>query len=105
VGALLPCLLYGVILGPCSFAFLAPMIGISFSAGSASWTFGASLMAVFALGHCGTIVAAGTAGDRVRFLLEKKGLATAALWVKRACGLIVAGAGLLEALRAFGVNI
>jgi cytochrome c-type biogenesis protein len=104
-GALLLGLLYGVILGPCSFAFLAPMIGIAFSAGSASWTFGASLMAVFALGHCGTIVAAGTAGDRVRFLLEKKGLATAALWVKRACGLIVAGAGLLQALRAFGMNI
>lgn len=104
-GALLLGLLYGLILGPCSFAFLAPMIGIAFSAGSASWAFGASLMAVFALGHCGTIIAAGTAGDRVRFLLEKKGLATAAVWVKRACGLLVAGAGLLEALRAFGAGI
>jgi cytochrome c-type biogenesis protein len=98
-------LMYGLILGPCSFAFLAPMIGIAFSAGSTSWAFGASLMAVFAIGHCGTIVAAGTAGDRVRFLLEKKGLATAATWIKRACGLVVVGAGLLEALRAFGVSI
>jgi cytochrome c-type biogenesis protein len=104
-GALLLGLLYGLILGPCSFAFLAPMIGIAFSAGSSSWAFGASLMAVFAVGHCGTIVAAGTAGDRIRFLLEKKGFTAAAIWVKRACGLIVAGAGLLQALRAFGVSI
>jgi cytochrome c-type biogenesis protein len=81
------------------------MIGIAFSAGSSSWAFGASLMAVFAVGHCGTIVAAGTAGDRIRFLLEKKGFAAAAVWVKRACGLIVAGAGLLQALRAFGVSV
>jgi len=105
LGALTLGLLYGLILGPCSFAFLAPMIGIAFSAGSSSWAFGASLMAVFAIGHCGTIVAAGTAGDRVRFLLEKKGLATAATWAKRACGLVVVGAGLLEALRAFAVSI
>ena len=104
-GALLLGLLYGLILGPCSFAFLAPMIGIAFSAGSSSWAFGASLMAVFAVGHCGTIVAAGTAGDRIRFLLEKKGFTAAAIWVKRACGLIVAGAGLLQALRAFGVSV
>ena len=104
-GALLLGLVYGLILGPCSFAFLAPMIGIAFSAGSTAWAFGASLMAVFAIGHCGTIVAAGTAGDRLRFLLEKKGFTAAAIWVKRACGLIVAGAGLLEALRAFGVSV
>ncbi len=104
-GALVLGLLFGVILGPCSFAFLAPMIGIAFAAGGQSWGYGAALMSAFALGHCGTIAAAGTAGDRLRFLLEKKGLAAAGLWVKRACGLIVVGVAIVQGLRAFGVRI
>jgi cytochrome c-type biogenesis protein len=105
LGALVLGLAYGVILGPCSFAFLAPMVGIAFSAGSAAWMFGASLMAAYALGHCGAIVAAGTLGDRLRFLLEGKGWQTAAAWVKRTCGFLVVAAGIIQALRAFGVGI
>jgi cytochrome c-type biogenesis protein len=105
IGALVLGLVYGVVLGPCSFAFLAPMVGIAFSAGSASWMFGASLMAVYALGHCGAIQAAGTLGDRLCFLLENKGWQGAAAWVKRACGLAVAGAGILQALRALGMGV
>lgn len=104
-GALLLGLLYGVILGPCSFAFLSPMIGIAFAAGAASWGYGAALMAAFALGHCGTIAAAGTAGDRIRFLLERRGLAVAGTWVKRACAVAVIGIGVIQGLRALGVKV
>jgi cytochrome c-type biogenesis protein len=105
IGALVLGLAFGVVLGPCSFAFLAPMVGIAFTAGSASLMFGASLMAVYALGHCGAIVMAGTLGDRLRFLLENKGWGTTATWVKRACGLAVVAAGIIQALRASGVNV
>jgi cytochrome c-type biogenesis protein len=104
-GAFVLGLVYGVILGPCSFAFLAPMIGIAFAAGTRQWGYGAGLMAVYALGHCSTIAAAGTAGDRIRYLLERKGLATAGTWVKRACGLVVVGVAVVQALRAFGARI
>jgi len=96
LGALALGLVYGVILGPCSFAFLAPMLGFVFSAGRAEIAYGASLMAFYALGHTVAIVAAGTFGDYVGRLLRKKGAGMAATWFKRILGAIVMIAGLLQ---------
>jgi len=95
-GALVLGLIYGVILGPCSFAFLAPMIGLVFSTGSSDLGFGIGLMAAFALGHCAAIVAAGTFGDAVRAFLARRGSGRAATWFKRACGAVVVVAGALQ---------
>jgi cytochrome c-type biogenesis protein len=96
LGALSLGLVYGVILGPCSFAFLAPMIGIAFSAGGNDLGFGIGLMAAFAIGHCSAIVAAGTFGDAVRALLARHGSGKAATWFKRACGALVVVAGTVQ---------
>ena len=95
-GALVLGLVYGVILGPCSFAFLAPMIGIVYSAGGGDLGFGIGLMAAFALGHCAAIVAAGTFGDAVRAFLSRRGSGAAATWFKRVCGAAVVVAGALQ---------
>jgi cytochrome c-type biogenesis protein len=95
-GALVLGLVYGVILGPCSFAFLAPMIGIAFSAGGGDSAFGIGLMAAFAVGHCAAIVAAGTFGDAVRAVLARRGSGAAATWFKRACGAAVVVAGIAQ---------
>ncbi len=97
-GALGLGLVYGLILGPCSFAFLAPMIGIAFSAGSSDLGFGIGLMAAFALGHCSAIVTAGTFGDAVRAMLARRGSGAAATWFKRACGAIVVVAGAIQVI-------
>ncbi|MCX7024289.1 MAG: hypothetical protein NT080_06685 [Spirochaetes bacterium] len=97
-GALILGLIYGVILGPCSFAFLAPMIGVVFQAGGADLGFGIGLMASFALGHCAAIIAAGTFGDAVRAFLARRGSGTAATWFKRACGAVVVVAGAAQLL-------
>jgi cytochrome c-type biogenesis protein len=96
LGALSLGLVYGVILGPCSFAFLAPMIGIAFSAGTNDLGFGIGLMAAFALGHCMAIVATGTFGDAVRAVLARRGSGIAATWFKRACGALVVTAGAIQ---------
>ncbi len=96
VGALILGLVYGVILGPCSFAFLAPMIGVAFAAGSSELGFGVGLMAAFALGHCAAIVAAGTFGDAVRAFLARRGSGAAATWFKRGCGALVVVAGIVQ---------
>jgi cytochrome c-type biogenesis protein len=96
LGALSLGLIYGVILGPCSFAFLAPMLGIVFSAGGGNLGFGIGLMAAFALGHCSAIVAAGTFGDALRAMLTRRGAGTAATWFKRACGALVVVAGISQ---------
>ncbi len=96
IGALTLGLVYGVILGPCSFAFLAPILGIVFQAGGAGLWFGIGLMAFFALGHCLAIVAAGTFGDAVRGFLARRGSGLAAIWFKRICGAGVVVAGVLQ---------
>ena len=95
-GAFLLGLVYGVILGPCSFAFLAPMLGFVFSAGRGEVAYGISLMVVYAIGHTLTIVAAGTFGDLVSAFLRGRGTGAGALWLKRACGVAVAVAGILQ---------
>jgi cytochrome c-type biogenesis protein len=96
LGALGLGLVYGVILGPCSFAFLAPMIGIAFSAGGSDIGFGIGLMASFAIGHCAAIVAAGTFGDAIRAMLARRGTGSAATWFKRGCGVLVVAAGAVQ---------
>ncbi|MCK7477113.1 MAG: cytochrome c biogenesis CcdA family protein [Candidatus Moduliflexus flocculans] len=96
LGALTLGLVYGVILGPCSFAFLAPMLGFVFSAGQGEVAYGAALMGFYAIGHTLAIVAAGTFGDYVGSLLRKKGAGAAATWFKRALGAIVVVAGIVQ---------
>lgn len=98
LGALVLGLVYGVILGPCSFAFLAPMLGFVFSAGQAEVAYGSGLMVFYAIGHTLAIVAAGTFGDYVGRLLRKKGAGTAATWFKRILGGIVVVAGIVQLL-------
>jgi cytochrome c-type biogenesis protein len=95
-GALTLGLVYGVVLGPCSFAFLAPMLGFVFSAGQGEVAYGVALMAFYAVGHTVAIVAAGTFGDFVGNLLRKQGAGTAVSWFKRALGAIVVVAGIAQ---------
>ncbi|MDP3178730.1 MAG: cytochrome c biogenesis protein CcdA, partial [Spirochaetaceae bacterium] len=91
-------LVYGVVLGPCSFSFLAPMIGFVFAAGSREVAYGAFLMTFYALGHTIAIVAAGGLGDIVGALLAKRGTGEAAVWFKRSLGALVVAAGVLQAV-------
>jgi cytochrome c-type biogenesis protein len=97
-GALTLGLVYGVILGPCSFAFLAPMLGFVFSAGRGEVAYGAFLMVFYAVGHTTAIVAAGTFGDFVGNLLRKKGAGRASTWFKRILGAVVVVAGIVQLL-------
>ena len=98
IGALILGLVYGVILGPCSFAFLAPMIGFVFAAGTSEVAYGAWLMTFYAIGHTVAIVAAGGLGDLVGAALRKKGTGVAATWFKRLLGGLVVLAGILQIL-------
>jgi cytochrome c-type biogenesis protein len=96
LGALFLGLVYGIVLGPCSFAFLAPMLGLVFSAGRSEIRFGIFLMILYAVGHTLAIIAAGTFGDYISGLLKKKGTGAAASWFKRACGAAVVLAGIYQ---------
>jgi cytochrome c-type biogenesis protein len=87
--ALLLGLVFGVALGPCSFAFLAPVIGIAFQAASTGAALPAGLFAAYAAGHCLVIVLAGSSMQLVRRSLRWNESSKGAVIVKRICGLLV----------------
>ncbi len=80
---------FGLALGPCTFAFMAPMLGIVFNLTAFDLLYGLLLLAAFGAGHCFVIVAAGTSSQwvqRIAKLNEKsKGITN----LRRLCGVLV----------------
>jgi cytochrome c-type biogenesis protein len=87
-------LVFGIALGPCTFAYMAPMLGVTFSVASTSTLYGASLLAMYGLGHCSVIVAAGTSTGLVQRYLDWNERSQGAVRLKRVCGLLVILGGL-----------
>ena len=86
-------LVFGVGLGPCSFAFLAPLLMIVFGQAETDYALAVGLLGAFALGHCGVIVLAGTAASRAQTLVSWGSRSRVARWVRRGCGALVVLAG------------
>lgn len=82
-------LLFGIGLGPCTFAFMAPVLGVVFQTATTSITLSAGLLFAFALGHCSIIVGAGTLTKRVQIYLNWSDKSKITLYIKRVCGLLV----------------
>jgi len=92
LAALLLGLLFGIALGPCSFAFLAPIIGLAFQAAATNLAFSISLFLSYAVGHCVVIILAGSFSELVRQFLKWDERSKGTLWIKRVCGaLLIAG--------------
>ncbi|MBN2205699.1 MAG: cytochrome C biogenesis protein [Thermoleophilia bacterium] len=85
--------LFGLGLGPCTFAFLAPVVGVVLARSGEDPLGAAALLAAFALGHAAVLVAAGTAGERVQGFLEWGLRSKVRPWVRRIAGIAVALAG------------
>ncbi len=92
-GALVFGSLFGLGLGPCTFAFLAPVLGVVLAKAGSNPGGGLGLLGAFALGHCGVIVAAGTLTQAVEKYLGWSESRTALKWLRRFCGLLVFAAG------------
>ncbi|MBI5381139.1 MAG: cytochrome C biogenesis protein [Opitutae bacterium] len=89
-------LLFGLALGPCTFAYLAPVLGVVFNVARARPGFAALLLLAYGLGHCALIVAAGVSTERVQGVLDWHGRSRGAVWLRRTCGgLVLLGAGWL----------
>ena len=87
-------LIFGIGLGPCTFAFKAPMLGFVFQASSNSLSYGILLMAAFAIGHIGVIVFAGTFVEWVEKYLKWSSGSKKTQILKKICGILVIIAGL-----------
>jgi len=94
LAALILGLVFGIALGPCTFAFMAPILGVTFKVATTSALYGALLLLVYGIGHCSVIVAAGTFTEMVQKYLNWNEQSKGALVLKRICGVLVIVGGL-----------
>ena len=82
-------LIFGIALGPCTFAYMAPMLAVTFKLASEAPVYSAALLMAYGIGHCALIIAAGTSTELVQRFLnwneQSKGLAA----IKVICGILV----------------
>jgi len=92
-GAFLMGLLFGLAVGPCTFAYMAPMLGVAFKAASSNLVLSVSLVLLYAAGHCSVIVLAGTFTGILQKYLNWNERSKGAVVVKKICGVLVILAG------------
>ena len=87
-------LVFGIALGPCTFAFMAPMLAITFKLSSTNFLYGSTLLLFYGLGHCSVIVLAGTFTEAVQRYLNWNEKSRGAFLLKKICGIVIMLAGL-----------
>ena len=87
-------LLFGVALGPCTFAYLAPMLAVTFRMAAARMAYGILLLLAYGVGHCAVIVFAGTFTEGVQHYLNWNESSKGATILKKICGVLVLLGGL-----------
>lgn len=87
-------LVFGVALGPCTFAFMAPMLGVTFKLAATNIAYGVLLLAIYGIGHCAVIVLAGTFTEVVQHYLRWTEKSKGATVLRKVCGVLVILGGL-----------
>jgi cytochrome c-type biogenesis protein len=82
-------LVFGLALGPCTFAFLAPMLGIVFNLTAKNLPYGLVLLSAFAIGHCAVIIAAGTSTRLVQQITKWDDQSKGITIIRKICGILV----------------
>ncbi len=94
LGAFLLGLIFGIALGPCTFAYMAPMLAITFKFGAEQPVYAGSLLLMYGIGHCSVIVIAGTSAGFIQNYMNWNRKSHASLIIKRICGVLVILGGL-----------
>ena len=85
--------IFGIALGPCTFAFMGPVLGVAFTEAANNMVYASLLLLAYGLGHCAVIVFAGTFTEKVQHYLDWNERSKGVLWVKRICGILVIAGG------------
>jgi len=89
LAALILGLLFGLALGPCTFAYMAPVLGVVFETAQTNYLLAVIFLLAFGIGHCSVIVGAGTLTGKVQKYLNWYERSKTILWIKRICGILV----------------
>jgi cytochrome c-type biogenesis protein len=87
-------LIFGIALGPCTFAYMAPMLAVTFKVASSNVAYGILLLVAYGIGHCSIIVFAGTFTELVEKYLNWNEKSKGAVILKKICGILVLAGGL-----------
>jgi cytochrome c-type biogenesis protein len=82
-------LIFGMALGPCTFAYMAPMLGVAFKVAKNNPVYGTSLLLAYGVGHCAVIVLAGTFTEWVQNFLNWNEHSKSVSILKSICGVLV----------------
>lgn len=94
IGAFIIGLIFGFALGPCTFAYMAPMLGVVFKVAAEKLFFAICLLFAYGIGHCSVIVLAGSLTETVSHYLKWTEQSKGAIIVRRICGVLVIFGGL-----------
>ncbi|MBU0715996.1 MAG: cytochrome c biogenesis protein CcdA [Verrucomicrobia bacterium] len=87
-------LVFGIALGPCTFAYMAPMLAVTFKLAATNLSYGILLLLLYGVGHCAVIVLAGTFTEIVQHYLNWNERSQGAVILKKICGVLVLLGGL-----------
>ncbi|MFC1752852.1 cytochrome c biogenesis CcdA family protein [Thermoproteota archaeon] len=94
-------LLFGIGLGPCTFAYMAPVLAVSFKLSSTNIIAGISLVFSFAIGHSFVIIFAGTFTEIVEKILKWDQQSKKINIVKKIAGILVITGGIYQLVKIF----
>jgi cytochrome c-type biogenesis protein len=101
LAALILGLLFGVGLGPCTFAYMAPVLGVVFSVSKTNLPYAIILLLAFGIGHILVIVAAGTLTKKVQDYLNWSENSRTISIIKKICGVLVILGGVYMVYNSF----
>ena len=94
---------FGIGLGPCTFALMAPILGVIFQVAKTRLYFSITLLLVFALGHISVIVLAGTFTEIVQRYLKWTEKSKGVKIIRIICGSLVFLGGVYLILKTFAI--
>lgn len=82
-------LVFGIALGPCTFAYMAPVLGVTFKLAQTNALQATTMLLAYGLGHCSVIVVAGTSTELVQRYLDWNEKSKGVTILKNICGVLV----------------
>jgi len=89
----------GIALGPCSFAFMAPILGILFSSAWSRMFYALALLGAYVIGHCLVIILVGTYSAKVQIYLNWSSKSQGTKILRYVCAVLVFAAGIYLILK------
>jgi cytochrome c-type biogenesis protein len=105
LGALVLGLVLGFALGPCTFAYLAPILGVVFREAASHPGFSGLLLALYAAGHTAVILLFGLIYGKIERYLNWAADARRGGLVKKVCGFLIMAGGLYLLYQAMKVTV